>query len=307
MRIKNLGEIALIKRITRDIKLDSSVVKGPGDDTAVIKWTPKKYLLYTCDMLIEDVHFTRRSATPFQVGWKVLGRNISDIAAMGGVPRHAVVSIALPPGTAVSFIDGLYKGINKLASRFSVNIVGGDVCRSEKIAIDISLLGEVEKDRLATRCGAKRGDLIFVTGSIGGSIRGKHLDFTPRVETARELVRNIKVNSMIDVTDGLLLDLWRILDASKVGARLHQQLVPLSKAASTFDRAVRDGEDFELLFTVSPKDAKKLYRTMRKKIRVPITLIGEVTDKRHGFRLIRNNGKVEEISPIARKKGYLHF
>lgn len=307
MKVKDVGEIALIRRITKDIKLDRSVVKGAGDDTAVMAWTAKKYLLYTCDMLVEGVHFTtgaKGAATPFQIGWKALGRNISDIAAMGGVPRYAVVSMALPPDTRVSFVDGVYNGMKDLASRFGVNIVGGDVSRSGKIVIDVSLTGEVEKENLVLRSGARRGDAILVTGSIGGSIRRKHLEFMPRVDAARHLVKRFKLHAMIDVSDGLLLDLWRILDASNAGARIYRSAVPLSSDAGPFDRAVRDGEDFELLFTIGMEEAIRIRPV---DVGFPIAVIGEITDKRCGYRLIRDDGRAQKIAPHPDAKGFLHF
>lgn len=304
MNVGTIGEIGLIKRLTRDIRLDRSVVKGAGDDTAVIAWTAKKYLLYTCDMLVEGVHFKRAAATPFQIGWKALGRNISDIAAMGGIPRYAIVSIALPSGISVSFVDGIYKGMKKLASRFGVNIVGGDVSRSGKVIIDVALIGEVEKKNLATRSGAKKGDVILVTGSIGGSIKGKHLDFMPRVDEARELVKKFKIHSMIDITDGLLLDIWRVLDASGVGCRIYESAIPLSRDAASFDSAVRDGEDFELLFTIGMKESIGIRPV---NFKFPINIIGEITDKRCGYRLIRKGGRTEKIALRPGAKGYLHF
>jgi len=303
MRIKDIGEIRLINRLSKGISLDRSVMKGIGDDTAVIAWTKDKYLLYTCDMLVEDVHFKRPRATAFQIGWKALGRNISDIAAMGGVPRYAVVSVGLDPELPVSFVDGIYKGIKTLAKKFKVNIVGGDIARSVKTVIDISLIGEVEKKNLVTRCGARRGDLILVTGSIGGSIKGKHLNFTPRVDEARQLVKNFKINSMIDVTDGLGLDLWRILDASLTGARIHESLIPVSAQADSFGKALSDGEDFELLFTMSAPEAKRFFKTALTKMRTPVTLIGEITDKKQGYILVMENGKERKVGP----EGYLHF
>ncbi|MDD5437122.1 MAG: thiamine-phosphate kinase, partial [Candidatus Omnitrophica bacterium] len=215
--LKNIGEIGLIERIAGKVRRDRSVVKGIGDDTAVIKWTEGKYLLFTCDMTIEDVHFRRRRATPFQIGWKALGRNISDIAAMGGVPRYALVSIGLDPRLPVSFAEGIFAGMDALAKKFRINIVGGDTSRSGKLVIDVSLIGEVENPRLALRSGAREGDAIFVTGFIGGSIKGRHLGFTPRLNEARALVKNFKINSMIDISDGLLLDLGRVLEASGAG------------------------------------------------------------------------------------------
>ena len=300
MKIRDIGEVGLIKRWSRKIRLDSSVVKGSGDDTAVIRWTKGKYLLYTCDMLVENVHFRLAGTRPERIGRKALARNISDIAAMGGVPRYAVVSMGMSPNLSVSIADGLVKGIFDLAKRFKINIVGGDVAKSDRIIIDISLLGEVEKKNVVLRSGAKEGDLIFVTGSVGGSRKGKHLDFTPRLEEARALTKNFRINSMIDVSDGLLLDLWRILDASKAGGRIYEKLVPLSKNGGSFAKCVSEGEDFELLFTMSPREALKAART---KLKTPVSLIGQVIDKKNGLRLIDKFGKEKPVSA----KGFLQF
>ncbi len=303
MRIKDLGETGLIRRIAANVRTDSSVIKGIGDDTAVIKWTHDKYLLFTCDMLVEDVHFRRVRATPFQIGWKALGRNISDIAAMGGMPKYALVSVGLDPNLDVSFADGIFKGINALAKEFKINLVGGDTVRSKRIVVDVSLIGEVEKDRLALRGGAKEGDGIFVTGFLGGSIKAKHLDFMPRLNEARLLVKNFKINSMIDISDGLVLDLSRVLDASSAGALIYEDLIPLSKDASSFERAVTDGEDFELLFTMPHKEAERLIRHSISYFNVPVSLIGEVTRKKCGYRLMGRDWREKKIAG----KGYLHF
>lgn len=302
MRIKDIGEIELIKRFAKSIRVDSSVVKGSGDDAAVIKWTKGKYLLFTCDMLVEDVHFRLTKARPSQIGHKAMARNISDIAAMGGVPRYAVVSIGFDPNLPVSVADGIVKGILDLARRFNINIVGGDVSRSDKIVIDVSVVGEVEKRNLTLRSGAKSGDLIFVTGSIGGSGKGKHLNFIPRIEEARSLVKGFRVNSMIDLSDGLLLDLRRVLDASRVGARIYEKLIPLTKKAGSFEKCVTDGEDFELLFTMSPREALKR-PPAKMKLKTPVSLIGRIIDKRNGLTLVDKNGIEKPITA----KGFLHF
>jgi len=251
-------------------------------------------------MLIEGVHFKSRGIEACRIGHKALARNLSDIAAMGGVPKYAVVSIGLRPGLGLSFVDGISKGILSLAKKFGVNIVGGDTCRSDRLVIDISLIGEVRKKDLLLRSGAKIGDLIFVTGSIGGSRKGKHLDFIPRLDESRQLVSNFKINSMIDVSDGLLLDLWRVMDASGVGSRIYELLIPLSKGAGTFDKAIEEGEDFELLFTMSPKEAMKAAKL---KLKTPVSLIGQVIDKRERFRLVDRTGKEKLLKP----KGFLHF
>ncbi len=313
MKLKDIGEIKLIERISGKIRLDASVTRGIGDDAAVIAWpyhsgagskrSSGKYLLYTCDMLVEDVHFTLPGATPFQIGWKAMARNLSDIAAMGGVGRYAVVSLATNPERKVSFVDGIYKGIRAVCGKFKVNIVGGDMSRSKKTVISISLIGEVERRNLVTRSGASAGDLIFVTGSFGGSIKRKHLNFTPRISEARLLVNNFKISSMIDVTDGLILDLSRILNASRSGARIHQSLIPLSREAVSFKEAITCGEDFELLFTMAPPEARRFLKTSLVKMETPVTLIGEVTDKRDGYTLVTDDAEEIKIDP----KGYLHF
>lgn len=303
MKIKDIGEIGLIERIAKGVRLDKTVVRGIGDDTAVIRWTKDRYLLFTCDMIVENVHFKMAGATPFQIGWKALCRNISDVAAMGGVPKYALVSAALPAGMKVSAAEGIFKGIKSAASRFGVNIVGGDTSKSDKIVIDVSLIGEVEKDKIVTRSGAKRGDAIMVTGSIGGSGRRKHLTFVPRVEEARMLVRDFKVSSMIDISDGLELDLMRILKAGKCGARIYESLIPVSKEASSLKEAIREGEDFELLFTMPPNEARRFFKTMFIKMNTPVTLIGEVMDRKYGFYLINEDGKRKRLGA----GGYLHF
>jgi thiamine-monophosphate kinase len=303
MKIRDLSEIDLIKRLSKNFRLDKTVIKGPGDDAAVIKWTKDKHLLYTCDMTIEGVHFDLRKATPFQAGWKALGRNISDIGAMGGVPKYAVVSLAISPGQKLSVADGICRGLKSIADRFGVNIVGGDMAVSKNIIIDVSLIGEVEKKKLALRSGARIGDVILVTGSLGGSIKGKHLNFMPRVNEARDILKKFKINAMIDISDGLAIDLNRMLKASAVGGRVYESAIPLSKDAFSVNNALYDGEDYELLFTMSAKEAKQLYRTALNKIETPVSLIGEITAKRNGCKIVRGDGKEEDM----KIKGYLHF
>jgi thiamine-monophosphate kinase len=303
MKIRDLSEVDLIKRLSNNFRLDKTVIKGPGDDTAVIKWTRNKRLLYTCDMTIEGVHFDLRTATPFQAGWKALGRNISDIAAMGGVPKYAVVSLAISPKQKLSVADDICRGLKSIADRFGVNIVGGDMARSKNIVIDVSLIGEVEKKKLVLRSGAKIGDVIMVTGSLGRSIKGKHLNFTPRVNEAREILKKFKINSMIDISDGLALDLSRILKASGVGGCVYESAIPLSKDAISANNALYDGEDYELLFTMSAKEAKQLYRTALNKIAAPVSIIGEIIAKKNGYKIVREDGKEEEM----KIEGYMHF
>jgi thiamine-monophosphate kinase len=222
---------------------------------------------------------------------------------MGGVPKYAVVSLAISPGQKLSVADGICRGLKSIADRFGVNIVGGDMAVSKNIIIDVSLIGEVEKKKLALRSGARIGDVILVTGSLGGSIKGKHLNFMPRVNEARDILKKFKINAMIDISDGLAIDLNRMLKASAVGGRVYESAIPLSKDAFSVNNALYDGEDYELLFTMSAKEAKQLYRTALNKIETPVSLIGEITAKRNGCKIVRGDGKEEDM----KIKGYLHF
>ncbi len=298
MLINKIGEFGLIERIRKAIKVDSSVVKGSGDDCAVLKFSKDKYMLATCDMIVEDVDFTRRD-DPYLVGRKALAVSISDIAACAGLPRYALVSLGLPKNSSLKLADGICKGIINLAKRYRINIVGGDLSRSNKITIDVNLLGFVEKKHLALRSGAKNKDIIFVTGSLGGSILGKHLRFEPRIKEARLLVEKFKVNAMIDISDGLAQDLRHILRESKVGAVIYEPLIPINKKAKGLNDALFSGEDFELLFTVSLNEAKKI---LNKGLNI-FKPIGEIVDKKYGLKLIDKSGKEKLIRP----EGFRHF
>lgn len=302
MKLKEIGEFALIERLTKKIRIDRSVIRGIGDDTAVLEYGRDKFMLFTTDLLVEDVHFKTRHATLEQLGHKALACCISDIAAMGGIPKYAAVSIALPKNLPLSFVEGIYAGIRKIADRFDVNIVGGDTSSSRKIFIDVSMVGFVKKRHLTTRDGAKNKDLIFVTGELGGSIKGKHLRFIPRIKESQYLVNNFKINSMIDLSDGLASDLGHITKQSKVGAVIYENLIPVSPNADSIENALCDGEDFELLFTLSQKEAKRLLSKIDYN-KFQISLIGYITDKQSGIRLVNANGKHTILGP----KGFRHF
>jgi thiamine-monophosphate kinase len=255
--LSQLGEFGLIDRLKKLLPQEGGCLLGIGDDTAVLPYTKDKYQLLTTDMLAQDVHFTRRMDAR-AIGHKALAVNISDIAAMGGVPTFAVVSIGLPKTTPVRFVEDVYKGMTALAGQFNVSIVGGDTIKSDKIVINVALLGEVKKKHLVTRAGAKPKDWIFVTGPLGGSLKsGRHLNFIPCVEQARFLVKNYKPSAMMDISDGLAGDLNHILSAAKVGAQLIEDAIPRHKG-TTLNQAMTDGEDFELLFTIPMAKAMKL-------------------------------------------------
>ncbi len=297
MLIENLGEFGLINRIKKQAKYDKSVIKGIGDDCAVLEYTKDKYLLYTCDMLVENVDFTAKDSLDL-VARKSLAVSISDVASCGGVARYAVVSLGIPKKTSVEKIDKFSKGLFDLAKEFNVNIVGGDISKADVWTIDVSLIGEVKKKNLVLRSGALIDDIIMVTGEFGGSINGKHLKFIPRIKEAKYLVENFKINSMIDVSDGLSKDLSHILEESSKGGVIYEGLIPQSKYCKTIDNALSDGEDFELVFTLGVKEAQKLLKKTNK-----FRAIGYITDKKFGLQLLCNDGKYKKI----KAKGYEHF
>lgn len=298
MRVSDIGEFGLIKRFQRKISLNSSVIKGSGDDCAVLKFDQHSYQLFTCDMIVEGVDFLKNADLRL-VGQKSLAISISDIAACGGIPKHAVVALGLPKNMRVDQIDRLSKGIFDFARKYKINIVGGDLSASSKLIIDVSMLGQVQKDKLCLRSGARAGDLIMVSGEFGGSIKGKHLKFTPRLKEAQFLVNNFKINAMIDVSDGLVADLGHILEESSRGAVLYESLIPLSKQAENTQEALCSGEEFELLFTASWDQASRIIRNAKYRFKV----IGEIMPESFGLRLINYKNKYSKL----KLQGFRHF
>jgi len=298
MLISSFGEFGLIERFKKQIKTDSGVIKGSGDDCAVLRFDKLYHQLYTCDMIVEDVDFTRKD-DPYLIGRKAIAISLSDIASCGGIPRHCVISLGMPKSTGVKFTDRLFKGMLDIARLYKVNIVGGDLSRSQKLVLDVSMLGLVEVKHLVLRRGAKAGDIILVTGSLGGSIQGRHLRFTPRLKEARYLVSKFPVHAMIDISDGLVQDLGHIARESGVGVRIYQERVPMSKDCVNIEDALYSGEDFELLFTLSAKNAAKLLRLKPWEF----TAIGEVVERKYGLKSVDNKGRVKLLRP----KGFRHF
>ncbi|MBI3318133.1 MAG: thiamine-phosphate kinase [Candidatus Omnitrophica bacterium] len=281
LRVSQVGEEGLIERIKRSIRTDSGVIRGIGDDCAVLKGPSGRHLLFASDMLVERVHFLR-SSPPEKVGWKALAVNVSDIAAMGGLPRHAVVSLGLPPQTPVAWVDRLYRGLRRCARRFGVNLVGGDTNRSDRLVIDVAILGEVEPSRVVYRAGARAGDWLLVTGRLGGAVRsGRHLTFIPRVREARALTQKGRLHAMIDLSDGLSADLSRLCRASGLGALLDASRVPRRRGVS-LRAALTEGEDFELLMAAPPREARRLLRWAKWHLRCGLHEIGRVVPRRGG-------------------------
>ena len=206
-----MNEFELIGRLTRGLPTNSTVIAGAGDDCAVLDLgVPDRLVLFKTDAVVEGSHFTR-DTPPEKIGHKALARCLSDIAAMGGTPNSAVVTLGLPPGFDVGRVERVYAGMSEVARRHEVAIVGGETTTlREGMLISVALLGSVPRGKCLRRSGAQPGDGIFVTGELGGSLAGKHLDFEPRLAEARWLAENFDIHAMIDLSDGLAGDLRHI-------------------------------------------------------------------------------------------------
>ena len=291
MRIAELGEFGLIKTLAGVLPKAPAGIKGIGDDTAVLPYTKDQHLLLTTDMMAQDVHFTLKMDAA-AIGHKALACNISDIAAMGGVPTYAVVSLGLPVTTPVAWVKRVYQGMAKTAKAFGVSVVGGDTIKSKQVMINVALLGEVKKTHLTLRCGAKPKDWVFVTGPLGGSLKsGRHLTFTTKVKQAQFLVKQFKPSAMLDISDGLAGDLNHLLKASQVGVKLWLDAIPLH-AGVGIQEALADGEDYELVFTLNPKDAAQLMHQQFKQRMFDFFPIGEI---------------VKDKSKLVHVNSYTHF
>jgi thiamine-monophosphate kinase len=284
-----MNEFELITKLTHSLPTNESVVTGAGDDCAVLDLgVADKLILFKTDAVVEGFHFTRETP-PEKIGRKALARCLSDIAAMAGTPTAALVTIALPQNFDPEFVGKIYDGLNALAREHGVALVGGETTTNpERILISISLLGTVPRGKQVLRSGAKAGDAIFVTGELGGSLAGKHLDFAPRLAEARWLAEHFHLHALMDLSDGLAGDLRHIANASKVGAEILKSALPISRAARLAAKehslakpaalaALTDGEDFELLFTLTSKDAVKLLDAWKERFpNVKLTCIGKI-------------------------------
>ena len=309
-----MNEFELIARLAKSLPTNESVVTGAGDDCAVLDFKLRdKLLLFKTDAVVEGFHFTRETS-PEKVGRKALARCLSDIAAMAGTPTAALVTIALPENFDAEFVVRIYKGLNALAEKSGVAIVGGETTTNpERILISIALLGTVARGKQILRSGAKTGDAIFVTGELGGSLAEKHLDFEPRLIEARWLAEHFSIHAMTDLSDGLAGDLPHVLKASGVGAELLKSAIPVSREAKlaarrsssakpAFAAALTDGEDFELLFTVAGGDSVELLDTWKEKFpQLKLSCIGKIVAG-DGI-LIRDKSGSHKLNA----NGYVHF
>lgn len=266
-------EAEFLRWLRSQVPADPRVPLGIGDDAAVLNLAPGKQWVVTTDMLMDGVDFLVGRHEAALIGRKSLAVNLSDLAAMGARPACAFISVALPREGGENLARGIYEGIFSLAKQFGVAIAGGDTNSwDEKLVISVTAVGEVDASKAWQRSGARPGDQILVTGSFGGSILGKHLDFTPRIREALWLAEHAAIRAAIDVSDGLSLDLSRMCQESGCAAYLDLSAVPISpavdrlspapaSAAERLEHALGDGEDFELILAAGPDHAQLLART----------------------------------------------
>ncbi len=284
--LSEIGEDELVKRLTQDwpelIKNSATidgnpwVILGAGDDCAVLRTHSASVVqLVKVDAVVENVHFLP-DAPPERIGWKALARAISDIAAMGGYPVSALITLGTHGDEKYERINRIYRGIAQCAREFKVALVGGETTASPVLFLSVTMTGLAERNKVCPRCSVRDGDAIFVTGELGGSLRGKHLCFTPRLVEAQWLVDNFKPNAMMDISDGLAKDLARLELANNLHAHINFEAVPLTEGC-TLQEGLCDGEDYELLFTLPQRKAKALCAAWP--FRLALTQIGVMTKK----------------------------
>lgn len=309
-----MTEFELIREIIPGLASNDQVVVGAGDDCAVLEMGDPVWLtLFKTDAVVQGVHFVA-STEPQRVGHKALARCLSDVAAMAGTPVAAVITLGLPKDFDPAYVLGIYAGINALARRHGVAVVGGETTvNAGGVLISVALIGTVPRERLLLRSHAKVGDAILVTGVLGGSLSGKHLDFEPRLAEARWLAEHFKIHALMDISDGLAGDLPHILRGSSVGGDLLSDAIPISREAKLRAKegadakppllaALTDGEDFELLFTVPSRLAVPVMDAWRAKFpELKLSCVGRVTAK-PGLRLASKLGA--KPMPLH---GYDHF
>ncbi len=335
LTVTKVGEFGLIDRLQKIIgpSIHPDLVLGIGDDTAVIRLHDDKVLLATCDIQIQNQHFRLENITPYQLGRRAMAVNLSDIAAMGGFPTFALISLAFPKKFPVAHFDALFDGMRDQLAAFSALVIGGNLSQSrDELIIDITMLGETKIQNLLTRSNARPGDRVWVSGIPGLSATGfqllekfgqnypaqysnivqKHLQPLPRIQLAQKLAETGFVTAMIDVSDGLYSDLNHICEMSQVSARLHVEEFPLPAEKMEvenillqkwLDLALYGGEDYELLFTSKKETPVGKFEAISRDLNIPITEIGEIVPADSKFSIIINNPK----NDFTQKKGWDHF
>jgi len=317
--LKQLGEREVIRRLAALLPSRSDVRTGIGHDVAVVAGNRIYDFLLKSDAVIEGRHFLP-GTPPRQIGHKALGRVLSDLAAAGGEPLWVLVNLVTPRGETMQRIRAVYQGLATLARRHNIAIIGGDTSEGPALELHIFAVGRAPRGKALLRSGARPGDVVFVTGALGGSLTGKHLRFTPRLAEGRWLRAGGWATAAIDLSDGLATDLDHLLEMSGVGAKIDTETIPIANAVfqglektnprfskawkkrSPLAHALGDGEDFELLFTVPRRKAAALEQAWRKKFRTRLTAIGTIT---------RGTGKIVWLKngqPLTlRARGFEHF
>ncbi len=334
MYLRDVGEKGLIRELVQKFPCTHPrVIKAIGDDTSVTIQEPGRLLLLTTDILIDGVHFSLDYTPPYLLGRKSLSISLSDISAMGGEPVFFLVSIALHPETEKGFIDDLYRGLKDCADTFDVVLIGGNTSSTKNgMLISTTVVGEVEKEVLVLRKGARKGDLIFVTGTLGDSAVGlevlrthgisavehgplrkavrKHLDPVPRLRIGRILAQKGIPTSMIDISDGLVSEIRHITDESNTGAVIEMERVPISDETERYltekdaERTLplTGGEDYELLFT-APEGCLPLVDSIARENSIRITPVGRIVDRSEGVRIVDEKGRTLKLE----EEGFEHF
>lgn len=307
--LADLGEREVIRRLARRVGRGRQVSVGIGDDCAVVRipGSPDDWVL-TTDPVIEGVHFLAGTRGR-RVGHKAAGRVLSDIASMGGDPRWVLVDLVAPPAMPMAYLEEVYRGATALCARHGAAIIGGDLAKGPRLELHLFAVGSVPKGRALLRSGARPGDALYVTGALGGSLLGRHLDFEPRVAEGAWLRAGRWATAMMDVSDGLAADLRRLTAESGVGADLRAEALPVSAAArrmrdglGPLAHALTDGEDFELLFTVPAARAAAFDRAWRRRFDLRCTAIGTITRRRGAIGIL--DGRTRR--PLS-EDGYQHF
>jgi thiamine-monophosphate kinase len=302
-----VGEFGLIAWIRERSRAGDQVALGIGDDCASLRFRTGSEVLVTTDMLMDGRHFRLGETSPEAIGYKALAVNLSDIAAMAGVPVAAFVAVALPRNSAVTIAQGLLAGMKPLLEKFGVSLAGGDTNAWDgPLVVTVTLLGETTVFGAVRRSGAKTGDAILVTGPLGGSLLGRHLRPSPRIDEALAIHQTTQLHAMIDISDGLASDLGHILEESGgLGATLDASSIPIhddarSSGGDPLERALHDGEDFELCLTLSQDEANRLLA--RPPGGVELSQVGTI-EAEPGLRLRRPDGTIVPL--VAR--GFDHL
>jgi thiamine-monophosphate kinase len=301
IRLGELGEDRLLERLLPLLSDGRGVICSAGDDCAVVE-PPRggNLLLLKTDCVVEKIHFLP-STDPVSVGWKAMMRPLSDFAAMSGLPRFALITLIVSAQRSSDWVTKLYRGLKRAAARFDVNVVGGETSNTRgPAAVSVSVAGFVEKKRWVSRSGGKPGDDLFVTGRLGGALRSRHLRFVPRIEESRWLTSNFGIHAMIDLSDGLGADLPRLARSSRVRFKIEMERLPLARGVRT-QNAIADGEDYELLFAVSPRERRRLQTSWHRKFpKLPLTRIGSLVPQS-----ARSSPAAADNQQL--KSGYIHF